>query len=92
MLLLRLSRFHRKMVTCPSDMNLQDRLSIDVRGWDDDTYSFARELLSAKDVAVAPGETFSDGNRRFVRISLATAKELLEEGLSRLCDYIDGIG
>ena len=63
-------------------------LLIDVPGWSGDTYTFAREVLESRDVAIAPGETFSESDRRFVRISLATDSELLREGLARLCDHI----
>ena len=63
-------------------------LLVDVPGWKEDTYAFARKLLEEKDVAVAPGETFGDTGSPYVRVSLAAKKELLEEGMNRLCDFI----
>ena len=64
-------------------------LLVDVPGWEGDTYAFARNLLEKKDVAVAPGETFGELPYRVVRISLAARKDLLEEGLTRLCNHIN---
>lgn len=48
---------------------------------------YARELLSAKKVAVAPGTTFGPSGRRYIRISLASAREEIREGLRRLADF-----
>lgn len=50
--------------------------------------SFATRLLHAQNVAVAPGDTFGTTASRFVRVSLATDTERLQEGMRRLCEFI----
>lgn len=57
---------------------------IDVSPATSDTYAFARRLVRAHGVSVAPGETFGPSGRGLVRISLATDAESLDRGLSRL--------
>ncbi|MFQ5948443.1 MAG: pyridoxal phosphate-dependent aminotransferase [Acidimicrobiia bacterium] len=47
-------------------------------------YEFCRRLLSERGVAVAPGETFGPGGKGMVRLSLATERSVLEEGIKRL--------
>ena len=41
-----------------------------------------------EEVAAAPGRTFGPAADAFVRVSLATANDVLEEGLGRLCGYV----
>ena len=53
---------------------------------------FVQRLLNEKQVAVVPGDTFGPGSGRFVRISLATAGDLLMEGVQRLADAIEHWG
>ncbi|MYH00354.1 MAG: aminotransferase class I/II-fold pyridoxal phosphate-dependent enzyme [Acidimicrobiaceae bacterium] len=53
---------------------------------------FVARLLKEKQVAVVPGDTFGPGSGRFVRVSLATAPDLLMEGVSRLADAVDDWG
>jgi aspartate aminotransferase len=55
-----------------------------------DTYAFARWLVAKHGVAVAPGETFGPGAAGLVRLSLATAPEILEEGVARLARAVNG--
>ena len=50
---------------------------------------FALRLLKEKQVAAVPGDTFGPGSGRFVRVSLATAPDLLIEGVTRLADAVD---
>src|SRR4051812_33289879 len=57
---------------------------VDVSAATDDSYDFARELLKNRRVAVAPGEAFGPSGRGLVRVSLATERSILEEGLRRL--------
>ena len=66
-------------------------LLVDVPNWEEDTYAFTKDLLASADVAVAPGETFGETSRRIVRVSLASRKDLLQEGLTRLCDRINSL-
>ncbi len=54
-----------------------------------DTYAFCRWLVAEHGVAVAPGETFGPGAAGLVRLSLATAAEILEEGVARLARAIE---
>jgi aspartate/methionine/tyrosine aminotransferase len=49
---------------------------------------FAFDLLEKQGVAVAPGTAFGNHGSDFVRISLATEKSDLLEGVSRLCEHM----
>ena len=53
---------------------------------------FVLRLLKEKQVAAVPGDTFGPGSGRFVRVSLATAPDLLIEGVTRLADAVDDWG
>ena len=48
--------------------------------------AFAMDLVDKHQVAVVPGSTFGPGNENRVRVSLATAPDLLYEGMRRLID------
>jgi aspartate aminotransferase len=61
-------------------------LLVDVE--DDDTDAFARRLLARRHVAVAPGSTFGAQARGRVRVSLASARPVLLDGLDRLADEV----
>ncbi len=54
-----------------------------------DSRSFALALLEEKEVAVAPGTAFGGAGCHLVRVSMATEKDLLIEGVNRLCDYVE---
>jgi aspartate aminotransferase len=54
----------------------------------DDTEGFARSLLAARHVAVAPGSAFGTAARGMVRVSLAAPQQHLVEGLGRLVDHL----
>jgi aspartate/methionine/tyrosine aminotransferase len=56
----------------------------DVSRATDDTAAFARALVVDHGVAVAPGSTFGPGGSGLVRLSLASAAEVIEEGVARL--------
>ena len=58
---------------------------VDVRRAGLDTYAFARRLVAERGVAVAPGETFGPTGAGLVRVSLATDRAILSEGLGRVC-------
>jgi aspartate aminotransferase/aminotransferase len=49
---------------------------------------FALSLLQEEKVAVAPGSTFGHVSHEMIRISLATEKEALREGVTRICRFI----
>jgi len=61
-------------------------LLVDVE--EEDTDAFAHRLLERRHVAVAPGATFGVQAAGRVRISLASARPVLLEGLSRLADEV----
>jgi aspartate aminotransferase len=48
---------------------------------------FAVRLLNDRDVVVAPGTAFGPAGDGFVRVSLASSQENLDEGLRRLVDF-----
>lgn len=50
---------------------------------------FARRLVLERKVAVAPGDTFGPGSASWVRISLASSVDALDEGVRRLADAIN---
>ncbi len=56
-----------------------------------DSSEFARALLKDQRVAVAPGTTFGESGVEYVRISLASPREAIEEGVSRLSKYVQKI-
>lgn len=51
---------------------------------------FAQDFLAAKDVGVAPGYTFGEGNEQHIRICFARSHAQLRIGLSRLLEFLDG--
>jgi aspartate aminotransferase/aminotransferase len=53
-----------------------------------ESYSFAKELIKKKGVAVAPGGTFGEVGKDYVRVSLATEEGQLREGLKRIGDFV----
>jgi len=54
----------------------------------EDSYQFCIDCLHDIQVAVAPGEAFGPSNQNYVRASLASAPEVVDEGLRRLAKYI----
>jgi aspartate/methionine/tyrosine aminotransferase len=53
-----------------------------------DTYALARRLVTEHGVAVAPGETFGPAGSGLVRLSLATDRDILTEGIRRLTEAV----
>lgn len=60
-------------------------LWIDVKSGD--SAAFAKDFLTEQKVAVAPGTTFGPSGRRYIRISLASNRETIQEGLRRLGSF-----
>jgi aspartate aminotransferase len=58
-------------------------LMVDIRPSGLDSWTFSRRLLEQEHVAVVPGAAFGPGGEGFVRISLAAADEVLDEGIAR---------
>ena len=50
---------------------------------------FALDLLSERNVAVAPGSTFGTVSEAYVRISLAASEEEIERGVREICMFAD---
>lgn len=57
-----------------------------------DDLDFARRLVLERGVAVVPGAAFGPGSGAYVRISLASAADLLLEGVSRLAEAVNTWG
>ena len=53
---------------------------------------FARSLIEREHVAVAPGSAFGELGEGYVRLSLASSKEDLLKGASRLVQYVSRLG
>ena len=64
-------------------------LMVDVSAATSDGEEFALRLLADSHVAVSPGEAFGPGGAGMVRVSLASERGALIEGLTRLVDLVD---
>ena len=53
-----------------------------------DSFDFALKLLKEKKVAVAPGITFGERGKDYVRICFAADDESLVEGVKRFCEFL----
>ena len=53
-----------------------------------DTVAFAMDLVKAEKVTVAPGEAFGPGGGGMVRLSLASDRSTIDEGIRRLSRFI----
>ena len=53
-----------------------------------DADDFADKLLEEKRVAVAPGTTFGEIGKKYIRVSMAVNEEVLAEGVERVCSFI----
>lgn len=53
-----------------------------------DSKVFALNLLQKKKVAVAPGDTFGNLAKSYIRVSLASPIESIVEGMERICQFI----
>jgi len=53
-----------------------------------DSYTFARELLKAEHVAVAPGLAFGRGGEGYIRIAYTVQTELVEKGVKAFCRFL----
>ena len=56
----------------------------------EDSHSFAERLLRERRVAVAPGAAFGSAARHHVRVSLASAEEVIREGVTAVCENSRG--
>ncbi|WP_282943858.1 pyridoxal phosphate-dependent aminotransferase [Cellulomonas endometrii] len=65
-------------------------LMVDVSAATTDSEAFALRLLDERHVSVSPGSAFGAGGEGMVRVSLASERSALLEGLGRLADMVDG--
>lgn len=65
-------------------------LMVDVSAATHDSTAFALRLIAEKHVAVSPGSAFGPGAEGMVRVSLASERSGLLEGLDRLADLVHG--
>lgn len=63
---------------------------VDVSGSGMDGKSAARLALEKAKVGVMPGNLFGEAGRNHVRISFATSDEIVEEGMKRFCQVLNG--
>lgn len=63
-------------------------LMVDVSAATADGEAFAMRLIADHHVAVSPGEAFGPGGAGMVRVSLASERSALLEGLGRLADLV----
>lgn len=63
-------------------------LMVDVSAATTDSEAFALRLLDERHVSVSPGSAFGPGGEGMVRVSLASERSALLEGLSRLADMV----
>jgi len=54
----------------------------------DDAFNFSNQLLDATGVSVTPGDLYGDYGKGFVRISLGTSTERIEEAMHRLSRWV----
>lgn len=53
-----------------------------------DDIEFAKKLLEKKHIAVVAGSTFGSKGRGYLRVSLVSSTTVIEEGMTRLVDFI----
>jgi aspartate aminotransferase/aminotransferase len=63
-------------------------LMIDISSTGMDSKEFAFRLLEDKKVAVAPGDTFGQVSKKYIRVSFAASKDDLIKGIKRICEMI----
>jgi aspartate aminotransferase/aminotransferase len=63
-------------------------LLIDISSTGMDSKEFAYQLLKDKKVAVAPGDTFGQISKKYIRISFAASEDDLTKGVERICEMI----
>lgn len=81
-----LKKYNLKMAACPEGAYY---IVVDVRKYSKDSLEFAYELLENARVAVTPGIDFGSNLEGYVRISYATSKEKIIDGIKRLGEYLN---
>ena len=54
----------------------------------EDSVDFCKRFLVEEHVAISPGSAFGRVAEKYVRVSLASSLEDIEEGIRRLCGFI----
>jgi aspartate/methionine/tyrosine aminotransferase len=62
----------------------------DISATGSDSNAFSRQLITERDVAVAPGLTFGPSGGGLVRLSLATDSQQLHSGVTRMINAVRG--
>ena len=61
---------------------------VDITNTEMDSDEFADRLLLEKRVAVAPGATFGRIAGNYIRVSMASDYEVVEEGIRKICEFL----
>ena len=64
---------------------------LNVSHFAENSYNLSFDILNKAGVAVTPGIDFGEGGEGYIRLSYATSKELISEGVKRLTDYFKDI-
>ncbi len=64
---------------------------LNVSRFADSSYNLSFDILNKAGVAVTPGIDFGEGGEGYIRLSYATSKELISEGVKRLTGYFKDI-
>ncbi len=60
-----------------------------VSRYTDDVYAFAFQILEEAGVALTPGVDFGPGGEGYLRLSYANSLERIDEGMSRLAEFLN---
>ena len=61
---------------------------LNVSDFSTNSYKLSFDILNNAGVAVTPGTDFGDGGEGYIRLSYATSRELIVEGVKRLAEYL----
>jgi aspartate/methionine/tyrosine aminotransferase len=62
---------------------------VNIKKYSSDSHNFAKKLLSAKKVAVAPGVTFGPSGEGYVRLSYTNTVNNIKEGIKRIREFLE---
>jgi aspartate/methionine/tyrosine aminotransferase len=64
---------------------------LNISDYASNSYDLSFDILNKVNVAVTPGIDFGEGGEEYIRLSYATSRELIKEGVKRLSDYFKQI-
>ena len=64
---------------------------LNISQFSENSYNLSFDILNKAGVAVTPGIDFGEGGEGYIRLSYATSKKLISEGVSRLAGYFENI-